>query len=117
MQHFLLQTSMLSRLCAPLCNAVTGGKDSAEQLEAVARAGLFLEAMEGPGGWYRYHALFAEAMRREASRRLGEEVLRAYALRASSWYEQEEWLPEAIEARSEERRVGKECRSRWSPYH
>ena len=23
----------------------------------------------------------------------------------------------AIEARSEERRVGKECRSRWSPYH
>src|ERR1035441_7317593 len=23
----------------------------------------------------------------------------------------------AYEARSEERRVGKECRSRWSPYH
>src|SRR2546426_6194906 len=23
----------------------------------------------------------------------------------------------AIEVRSEERRVGKECRSRWSPYH
>src|SRR5277367_767049 len=23
----------------------------------------------------------------------------------------------SIEARSEERRVGKECRSRWSPYH
>ena len=22
-----------------------------------------------------------------------------------------------IDARSEERRVGKECRSRWSPYH
>ena len=37
-------------------------------------------------------------MRREASRRLGEEVLRTYALRASSWYEQKEWLPEAIEA-------------------
>ena len=24
---------------------------------------------------------------------------------------------EAVEGRSEERRVGKECRSRWSPYH
>ncbi len=24
---------------------------------------------------------------------------------------------DAIQARSEERRVGKECRSRWSPYH
>src|SRR3712207_7297374 len=25
--------------------------------------------------------------------------------------------PAAVPARSEERRVGKECRSRWSPYH
>src|SRR2546427_5744823 len=24
---------------------------------------------------------------------------------------------EALDSRSEERRVGKECRSRWSPYH
>lgn len=98
MQHFLLQTSILSRLCAPLCDAVTGGKNSAEQLAAVERSGLFLEAMAGPGGWYRYHALFAEAMRREASQRLGEEAMRAYALRASSWYEQEQWFPEALEA-------------------
>ena len=26
-------------------------------------------------------------------------------------------LPKGTEHRSEERRVGKECRSRWSPYH
>ena len=26
-------------------------------------------------------------------------------------------LPEHKKNRSEERRVGKECRSRWSPYH
>src|SRR2546430_8692896 len=26
-------------------------------------------------------------------------------------------LPNLKKARSEERRVGKECRSRWSPYH
>src|SRR5256886_11514134 len=26
-------------------------------------------------------------------------------------------IAEALRARSEERRVGKECRSRWSPYH
>ena len=40
-----------------------------------------------------------------------------------SYYER--WSPEAAlktvedakAARSEERRVGKECRSRWSPYH
>ena len=28
-----------------------------------------------------------------------------------------DWSPESKDRRSEERRVGKECRSRWSPYH
>ena len=32
---------------------------------------------------------------------------------ANEWYKQWGWL----RGRSEERRVGKECRSRWSPYH
>ena len=27
------------------------------------------------------------------------------------------WQENYMEGRSEERRVGKECRSRWSPYH
>ena len=31
--------------------------------------------------------------------------------------EVEEEVEEEVEVRSEERRVGKECRSRWSPYH
>ena len=30
---------------------------------------------------------------------------------------EEEWLTASPAERSEERRVGKECRSRWSPYH
>src|SRR6266508_6638358 len=29
----------------------------------------------------------------------------------------EEMVSGAVETRSEERRVGKECRSRWAPYH
>ena len=35
------------------------------------------------------------------------------------FYEREEgpYAENGLEARSEERRVGKECRSRWSPYH
>ncbi|HEY4384324.1 MAG TPA: LuxR C-terminal-related transcriptional regulator [Ktedonobacteraceae bacterium] len=98
LQRFLLQTSVLSRLCGPLCDAVTKSENSAIQLEAIARAGLFLEVLEGPGGWYRYHALFAEAMHREASRRLGEEALQALSLQASVWYAQEALLTEAIEA-------------------
>ena len=32
-------------------------------------------------------------------------------------YLKEEWVEKSLQTRSEERRVGKECRSRWSPYH
>src|SRR2546427_12364244 len=45
----------------------------------------------------------------------------AYAVTAGTvLYEGKDLLamtPEARARRSEERRVGKECRSRWSPYH
>jgi len=98
LQHFLLQTSVLSRLNGPLCAAVTGVENSAGQLEAITQAGLFLEAMDGRGGWYRFHALFAEALRREAVLHLGEAVLRALSLRASRWYEQHDLVDDAIEA-------------------
>src|SRR5207249_1978963 len=50
------------------------------------------------GEWYRYHALFAEAMQHEARRRLGEESMHSLASKASRWYEQRSLLAEAIEA-------------------
>lgn len=101
LQHFLLQTSILSRLTGSLCDIVTGRQDCATLLEGIERAGLFLEALEGAGQaeqWYRYHTLFAEAMRREALLRLGEEQLRVLAQSASHWYEQHGLLVEAVEA-------------------
>jgi LuxR family maltose regulon positive regulatory protein len=101
LQHFLLQTSILSRLTGSLCDTVTGRQDCVTLLEVVERAGLFLEALEGAGQveqWYRYHTLFAEAMHREAQVRLGEEQLRVLAQSASHWYEQHGLLAEAVEA-------------------
>ena len=98
LQLFLLQTSMLSRLTGSLCDAVTGRQDSAEWLELVERSGFFLEALDSKGAWYRYHALFAETMRAEAARRLGEEALRSLSAAASRWYEAHTMLVEAIEA-------------------
>src|SRR3712207_3918479 len=45
--------------------------------------------------------------------RIGELVLARAVEQAGRWAH----LPELRVWRSEERRVGKECRSRWSPYH
>ncbi|HTK10582.1 MAG TPA: LuxR C-terminal-related transcriptional regulator [Ktedonobacteraceae bacterium] len=96
-QQFLLCTSLLNRLTASLCDAVMERQDSATVLRSLERAGLFVERLDGPGQWYRYHALFAEAMRAETRWRLDEETIRAIFLRAGRWYEQEGLLTEAIE--------------------
>ncbi|MBN2113635.1 MAG: tetratricopeptide repeat protein [Acidimicrobiia bacterium] len=63
MRQFLLQTSILERLCGPLCDAVTGGSDGAAALAALNRGAVFLEALDEGGQWYRYHRLFADLLR------------------------------------------------------
>ncbi|MCX6048728.1 MAG: LuxR C-terminal-related transcriptional regulator [Chloroflexi bacterium] len=98
LQHFLLEISVLGRLTASLCDAVTEQANSSEQLQTLAQAGLFLEPLAGHEPWYRFHTLFAEAMQHEARRRLGRERLHALAYKASLWYAQQDLLAEAVEA-------------------
>ncbi len=98
LQHFLLQTSVLGRLTGSLCDTVTQRDESAHVLETLERAGLFLEALDEAGQWYRYHPLFAEAMRTEASRCLGRDVLLTVFSRASGWFERHGMFMEAVEA-------------------
>lgn len=98
LQDFLLQTSGLDRLSASLCDALTGREDSDRLLEQVERANLFLQPLDESRQWYRYHALWAQAMQHEARRRLGAAAVRGLHSRAGLWYEQQGLLPEAIEA-------------------
>jgi LuxR family maltose regulon positive regulatory protein len=72
MRHFLLVTSPLTRLCAPLCSALlTEAKmsdldapsDSQAMLENIERRGLFLTALDAHRRWYRYHPLFGDLLR------------------------------------------------------
>jgi len=97
-QDFLLRTSLLSRLTGSLCDAVMGRQDSHLLLEEIERAGIFLEALDQSRQWYRYHALFSEAMQAEARHRLSGETLQALSLQASRWYEQHGMFVEAVEA-------------------
>jgi LuxR family maltose regulon positive regulatory protein len=59
----LLETSVLSRLSGPLCDAVTGRQGSQPLLEQAERAGLFLIPLDELRGWWRYHHLFADLLR------------------------------------------------------
>jgi LuxR family maltose regulon positive regulatory protein len=100
MYTFLLRTSILSQLTAPLCDAVLepveGQEDSQQVLEELERTNVFLVPLDRQRRWYRYHSLFAEALRTRLEQVSGEEVRTLY-LRASRWYEQEGNIAEAVQ--------------------
>ena len=95
-QSFLLHTSILERLSGPLCDAVTGQEGSQAMLEALDRANLFVVALDDERSWYRYHHLFAQALRshlQQAEPMLVPELHN----RASAWYEQQDMPIEAVQ--------------------
>jgi LuxR family transcriptional regulator, maltose regulon positive regulatory protein len=61
-RQFLLMTSVLRTMTAPLCDAVTGREGSARLLRELARSNLFVVSLEEQGEWYRYHHLFSELL-------------------------------------------------------
>jgi LuxR family maltose regulon positive regulatory protein len=83
-RRFLLRTSILDRLCGPLCDAVTGRQGSQEMLELLERENLFLMPLDDHREWFRYHKLFADVLQEELGRRQPDEVA-ALHRRAAGW--------------------------------
>ena len=94
-RDFLLQTSILERLCGSLCDHVTEGHDSATRLDELERAGLLLVPLDSKRQWYRYHHLFAGLLRHELTRSRPELVRRLHR-RACAWYREAGAVGEAI---------------------
>ena len=94
-REFLLKTSVLERMSAPLCDALTGRDDGQGMLERLDRGNLFVVALDDERGWYRYHHLFGDFLRGRLERERPESA-EALHLRASGWYEENGYLAEAI---------------------
>jgi LuxR family maltose regulon positive regulatory protein len=86
LKNFLLGTSMLERMSAPLCDAVLGTEDAAASLEALERSNAFVVPIDDRREWYRYHHLFRDLLRAELHRR-HPELLPVYLRRAAGWCE------------------------------
>ncbi len=84
---FLLQTSLLARMNASLCDAVAGRDDGRLMLEALDRANLFLVPLDDRRRWYRYHHLFAEVLQARLMDEQPDEVPTLHR-RASAWYDE-----------------------------
>ena len=96
-QDFLLQTSVLQRLSAELCDAVTDREGSQAMLERIETSNLFLIPLDAERHWYRYHALFGDALRMYLRREHSTEFVQGLHRRAAAWYAHHGFFPDAIE--------------------
>jgi LuxR family maltose regulon positive regulatory protein len=94
-QTFLLRTSILDRLCGPLCDAVVLAPSASGQatLEYLEHANLFIVPLDNERRWYRYHHLFADLLRQRLHQSIAsspgdaESQVNELHIRASLWYE------------------------------
>jgi LuxR family maltose regulon positive regulatory protein len=94
-QRFLLRTSSLERFTASLCAAVMaedpayagGSAPCQEVLERLERDNLFLVALDTTRQWYRYHQLFADALRLRLQDALSAAAIAKLHQQAAGWFE------------------------------
>ncbi len=94
-RSFLLQTAILDRLSGSLCDAVTAQDGGRGMLEALERGNLFVVPLDDQRQWYRYHHLFADVLQAHLIEAQPEQVSSLHQ-RASAWYEQNGFPPDAI---------------------
>jgi LuxR family maltose regulon positive regulatory protein len=95
LQQFLLATSILPRLCAPLCDAVTASAESSAALADLQRRNLFIIPLDGEHTWFRYHHLFAEFLKSHLKRTRAD-ALPALHRRAAEWFQAHDYPEEAL---------------------
>jgi LuxR family maltose regulon positive regulatory protein len=95
LQTFLLETSVLDRMSASLCNAVTGRADGQTALERLEHANLFVIPLDDERHWYRYHHLFVDVLRQRL-RQEHPDLVSVLHREACGWFERHGLVGEAI---------------------
>ena len=95
-KEFLLKTSILEQFSAPLCNTITGRKDTQLIIEDLERNNMFLIPLDNERQWYRYHHLFADLLQQRLL------LFNSYSIeelhnKACEWFEQNNMPNNAIE--------------------
>jgi ATP/maltotriose-dependent transcriptional regulator MalT len=107
-RQFLARTSILTRFCAPLCDAVAGPADSAGIISVIERENLFVVPLDDSRRWFRYHNLFAEVLHSQLAATEPGSVA-ALHQRASAWHQvwgsAEEAIRHSLAARDTEAAV------------
>ena len=96
-REFLLRTSILKRLSAPLCDALLldSAASGKEMLKYLEHANLLIVPLDNERRWYRYHYLFVDVLQARLMEKESD-LIPTLHRRASEWYEQKGLPPEAI---------------------
>jgi len=90
--EFLLNTCILNRFNASLCDFVTQQSNSAEIITALEQSNLFIIGLDSNREWYRYHQLFSDFLKSE----IQPTARKTLHARAAHWFESSGDLPSAI---------------------
>jgi LuxR family maltose regulon positive regulatory protein len=96
MRTFLRRTSVLQRMCGPLCDALLGVSDSQRVLENLEQSNLFIVPLDDARRWYRYHQLFGQMLQADLARTEPERRTDLHR-RASDWFDAAGLQEEAVE--------------------
>ncbi len=95
-QRFLLETAVLERFNAAVCDHLTGRGDSRQMLEILDQNNLFVIPLDNQGQWYRYHHLFAQLLRHRLERDETAEVREARHRKARDWFDEQGLMESTI---------------------
>jgi len=115
MQDYLLATSVLTRYCGPLCDAVfisdtaSGGVEINGQkfIQLLNDANLFVIPLDEEGRWFRYHHLFKSLLKRRCKRRYKPEDIELIHTKASNWFVENGYYEDGIQHSLAGKNVGK----------
>ena len=93
---FLVKTSILQQLTAPLCEALTGQTDSQQILKDLHKHNVFLQALDDENHWFVYHRLFRDLLTQQLLEKYPGEIPTLY-LKASQWCQERALVSDAIE--------------------
>ncbi len=91
-RNFLINTSILSRFNAPLCDALTDNSDSQSIINQLDKTNLFIVPLDNERNWYRYHQLFADYLQTELSK---VEIEQLY-MKTALWHNENGLTDEAV---------------------
>ncbi len=84
-REFLIKTSILSEICADLCNSLMGVSNSQAVIDRIHAANLFITPLDKKGSWYRWHPLFSSALKRQLEKTYPAEIQNLHS-KAVDWY-------------------------------